>query len=232
MQVLAFLLPLVIAYEIALVSVLHFGPQRLNIQAHETLLRFFDAFGIHAGGFSLPGILLVVVLLVWHVLAREAWRIDGPALGWMLLESIVLAVPLVVFGQIMARGGFDLAALATAPDSTGHLGELGLAAQLAVAIGAGLYEELIFRMLVIAVLHTVLVDFARMPPAWGAALSVAFSAILFTAYHSGLTATRTAFLLVAGLYFGAIFLLRGFGIVVAVHTIYDVVTITLLQPDA
>ena len=52
-----------------------------TVLAHKGLLQFFATFGLaDAGGLLLGGVVIVVVLLAWHVLARDRWRIV-PAYG-------------------------------------------------------------------------------------------------------------------------------------------------------
>ncbi|MEC9234588.1 MAG: CPBP family glutamic-type intramembrane protease, partial [Planctomycetota bacterium] len=110
------------------------------------------------------------------------------------------------------------------------IADLGPMGKLAISIGAGLYEELVFRMLLIFLIHTLLVDAFRLPGIVGSVVAVVVSAILFTIYHplegvdGSLSLARLAFFMVAGLFFGAIFILRGFGIVVATHAFYDIFT--------
>ncbi len=64
------------------------------------------------------------------------------------------------------------------------------------------------------------------------------SAAAFTIYHpveaasGGVSIRKVAFYFLAGLYFGGIYVLRGFGIVVAVHALYDIVTVLLLTDGA
>ena len=74
LHVLVFLLPLVIAYEIG--SALYLsgagGAPAETIRATKILSRFFESFG--AAGLYLPGVALVAVLLIWHVLERRPWR--------------------------------------------------------------------------------------------------------------------------------------------------------------
>ena len=93
LQILVFLLPLVVAYEIGLVLLLKSEHGVLTNKAHETLLKFFAAFGVApSSGFYLGGIAVVVVLFVWHVLARDPWRIEWPTIGVMACESLLLAL--------------------------------------------------------------------------------------------------------------------------------------------
>ena len=88
LQILAFLLPLVIAYEIGLAVLLRSENGVLTNKAHETLLKFFAAFGVApSSGFYLGGIAVVVVLLTWHLLARDPW----PTLWWRGRRLVILA---------------------------------------------------------------------------------------------------------------------------------------------
>lgn len=232
LQILAFLFPLVVAYEFGLVLLLRSEHGVLTNRAHETLLKFFAAFGIEpASGFYLGGVAVVVVLLTWHVLSRQRWTIDYPALGIMALESVALAMPLLVLAGLIVREAapaVNLLASATAPANL--LANQGLGAKVAISIGAGLYEELLFRMMLIAVIHTLLVDVGKASHNLGAGIAVVVAAAAFTWYHplegptGELSLHRLIFFFLAGLYFGAIYVVRGFGIVVGVHAVYDVIT--------
>ena len=68
-------------------------------------------------------------------------------------------------------------------------------------------------------------------------VALVLSSVAFAFYHplrdaSGtFSATRLAFYMLAGVYFGVIYLWRGFGIVVAVHAFYDILTV-LVTIDA
>lgn len=243
LQMLAFLLPLIIGYEIALSLLLRHDNEIITNLAHKTLIQFFNVFGMsHSGGLLLGGILIVVVLLVWHVLARDPWHVDFTALGLMALESAALVVPLLALGRILGNS-FSSVALATvgAPSPAGgaapvDVAGLDLVSRVAISVGAGLYEELAFRMLLIAALHTLFVDLGKMSHMIGASIAVILAAGAFTWYHplggpSGeVSMARLTFFFLAGLYFGIVYVLRGFGIVVAVHALYDIITISALAP--
>ena len=239
LQILAFLLPLVIVYEACLGLLLPSEEGVLTNKAHETLLKFFDVFGLSvAGGLYLGGAAIVVVLLVWHLLNRDPWRIDPATPGLMAVESLVLTIPLIVLAAVL--GASAAAAGGGAGGSGGppatDLAGMSIWARLAISIGAGLYEELLFRMLLIAVLHTLLVDVAKLSSALGGTIAVAVSAAAFTLYHplgdagadGGASLQRIAFYFLAGLYFGAVYFLRGFGIVVGAHAFYDVIVVSTL----
>jgi hypothetical protein len=240
LEILFFLLPLVVFYEIGLLSILRFEGMVLDNKAHDAIRRVFDAVGIDAAAMSLPvlslpGILLVVILLVWQALSRRRWQVDLRTVGIMALESALLAIPLVVLAQLVvqafAPGVAPAAAAAATPVSLAELPVLG---RLAVSIGAGLYEELIFRMALIAVLHTLMVDLLRWKEGPAITLAVLLAAVAFAAYHPLRDATgaidwsKAVAYLVIGSYFGAVFAFRGFGIVVGVHAAYDIAV--LLMP--
>ena len=120
------------------------------------------------------------------------------------------------------------------PDSISQLSPFG---KIAVSIGAGLYEELIFRMILLSLLHTVFVDLLRMPERWGIGVAIGISAMLFALYHplktgdGVLDIRRAVFFLLAGVYFGVLYVVRGFGIAVATHALYDIAVVVLLTDD-
>ncbi|MHC4612291.1 MAG: lysostaphin resistance A-like protein [Planctomycetota bacterium] len=240
LPILWFLLPPIVAYEAGLALLLRSSEGVLTNKAHETLLRFFDAFGLPAsGGLFLGGAAIVVVLLVWHVLTREAWRLDLATPGIMAVESLALTVPLIVMGVVI--GSSSVAAAPGGGAGPTDLTAMSIWERVAIVVGGGLYEELLFRMLLIAILHTLLVDVGKLRSATGAGIAIVVSAIAFTVYHpladpnatdAGLSVRRIAFYFLAGLYFGAVYVVRGFGIVVGTHALYDILVVTLLSGAA
>ncbi len=265
LQILLFLAPLIVAYELALAFVLRDpddGAGTITVAAHRAILRILVEMGFPPTAvLQLGGVLLVVLLLAWHVLRRDPWRVDGTVAVGMTAESILLALPLLAVALMLADAEIVLAATGTVPgvgaagaaaaeagaaaaagtpppkpDAAG--GELGLIDALAISIGAGLYEELFFRWMLIAVLHTLLVDVGRLGDRTGTAIAVVASAAAFTVYHEltgpggGIDAARAAFLAIAGLWFGVVYAVRGFGIVVGLHAAYDIAVVLKAGPEA
>ena len=144
----------------------------------------------------------------------------------MWVESLVLALPLFVFMLALFRQPAPQAALLQATDVV-----VSWQAQLVFSIGAGIYEELLFRLIVIAVVHTVLVDMLAMSQWVGAIGAVAVSAVAFAFYHFGPNNPfdwgKCLFFTAAGIYFAAVYLLRGFGIVAGTHALYDLMVVTM-----
>jgi hypothetical protein len=242
LEILFFLLPLIAFYEIGLILILRSGGSVLTNKAHQALLRAFETFGLDGAklslpALSLPGILLVVILLAWHALSRAKWHVDLKTVAGMWFESAFLAIPLFLAVQLVVQAfgsGDPPPALAADGDS---IRTLPLSGRIAVAIGAGLYEELIFRMALIAVLHTLFVDALGWKESRGMAVAIVISAVAFVLYHplqgspeGGLSAIdwrRAVSLFVVGLWCGGVFAWRGFGIVVGTHAAYDVAALAV-----
>ncbi|MBK7405493.1 MAG: CPBP family intramembrane metalloprotease [Phycisphaerales bacterium] len=232
LHILLFLAPFLAAYEIGAVVYLS-GPggQARTIAAWGMLARFFEAFG--AAGLHLPAALLVTVLLVRHVLRRDPWTIEPLTLIGMAMEACLWTIPLTIVAMLLAGQQSPAPAVIQTPDAGGIL-SLPWQARLTISSGAGLYEELLFRMIGIAACHALLVDVLKLPNRAGAVLSVVIPAVAFALYHrlpAGGGAdywTAATFYALSGVFFGAIYLTRGFGIVVATHALYDVLALVVI----
>lgn len=225
---LIFLLPFLLVYEAGVWwHSTHAQGSTTHILARSLLADVLEVFG--AGGVFLPGLAVVVVLLCWHIAARHKWRFEPGLYFGMAVESIALAIPLLVLAMIWGAHKSQ-AADAIAPP--------GWTAELVFDIGAGVYEELFFRLMIIALAHLLLVDMLGVADQQGTVLAVVLSAGLFSAYHffgvdtqgnpNPLSLPRVVFYFMAGVYFAVIYLLRGFGVVAATHAFYDI-DITLLR---
>jgi hypothetical protein len=220
-EILLFLTPFIVMYEIGLVFLLREDRGTITNLAHKWIIVFMGYFNINLLGLSLPALAVVIVLVVWHVLARNPWKARPQVLLLMALESILLVVPLLVLARMVQQ-------YLPLMGSEGEIiQKLGITGRIAMSIGAGLYEELVFRMLVVFVVHTLVVDVLRYSNAIGLTVAILVSALLFTWYHpvwdadGSLLMGRAAFYFTAGLWFGVLYVVRGFGIVVAVHAFYD-----------
>lgn len=240
LHVLVFLLPLIVAYEIGSIIFLTdptAGVQKV-VEARRILDDFFTIFGVF--GFFIPGFAMVTVLVVWHVMTRDPWDIRGKTLGGMFAECVAWTLPILVLAaannhakQAMASAPLDGAQLAALAQTTPvALDQLHTGALLTIAIGAGLYEEMLFRLVGLALLHFILRDLIQFPEKWASGLAITLSALAFAAYHRpDLPAQWPDFLFysLAGVYLGIVYVLRGFGVVVGTHAMYDVVALVLLK---
>ncbi|MBN1506488.1 MAG: CPBP family intramembrane metalloprotease [Sedimentisphaerales bacterium] len=111
-----------------------------------------------------------------------------------------------------------------------------LMADVVTGVGAGIYEELIFRLVLICALMVLFQDVIGMDHKNAVILSVLISAALFSAHHHHImyinghlgrggpfTWTEFVFRTAAGVYFAALFAIRGFGIAAGTHAFYDII---------
>jgi len=231
LQALIFLTPLILLYEAGTLRYVQRGADGTvqHILAHSMLRRFFEAIGVGDHAFYLPGLIVVAVLLGMHIAHRDPWRLRPRIYGWMGIESLVLSLPLFVFMLVGWGQPVQQWALQAAPTTTGPATDVPWQTLLVYSLGAGIYEELLFRVIAIALIDLILVDALGLSEAIGAAAAVGGSAILFAAYHFGagnpFDLGKCLFYILAGIYFAAIYLVRGFGIVAGTHAIYDILVV-------
>jgi hypothetical protein len=213
---LVFLLPLIVVYECGtgwLASSAHRSSEP-QVIAFLLIRQFFALFGANAA--HLPALTVGGMLLAWHIAIKDSWKIQLWTLAGMAVESVALAIPVLVFGMVLPRY-FPLSA-------SRH----GAASSAVIFCGAGVYEEFVFRLVLIAFLSVVLRDAFRVQPLLAGAVMVLTSGVLFSAYHylspqePPFQMRTFVFRSVAGIYFGVLFLTRGFGITAASHASYDI----------
>jgi len=234
LHALVFIIPVIAAFELGLLlypSLVH------DIRARRLLSLTIESFGAPAL-YAAP-LLILAVLLANHIIRKDPWSVRPRTLARMTAESVALAIPLFIVGQIAALllsvGGStaqpatQTLALHAAQPTTPKPGPAeALFQDIAHACGAGLYEEFVFRLAAIATLHFVAHDLCGMKKHHAAAAALILSSLAFALYHDlhapdgSFLLGRAAFLFIAGLYFGAVYLLRGFGIAVAAHAVYDI----------
>lgn len=218
-----FILPLIVLYEIGTAL---YGRDMSGAEYRVTafvivheVLRFLEA-----GGRIIPACLVVLILITAHLIRQEKWRLDANSVGWMYAESIIWAAPLIIVGKLFAW----LAATQTA------LMEGNQGSRIVASIGAGIYEELVFRLIGITLIALILREIAGMPTLIASIWAVAATSILFSSYHYlGNEQFRLAdfvFRALAGVYFGVLYLTRGFGVTAGCHVAYDVIAVGLTRP--
>lgn len=234
---LVFLLPLVLLYELGALLYLTdptAGVQQ-TIRAKKLLDLFFQSLGVV--GLLVSGLAMLVVLLFMHVLSRDRWTIRPPVLVGMAMEAALWALPLVVLGTILQRANAGMVPAAVnldASSATGAMLALPWQARVTIALGAGIYEELMFRLVGIAAIHLVVRDLLRFSETTAKIAAIAGSALAFTVYHDvtmaggGVQWSAAAFYFAAGIYFGVIYVARGLGVVVAAHAFYDLIALVIL----
>ena len=134
---LLFALPLLVIYETGLICL---GPNAPRNGADAWLRQTLDLLGFNTY-FLLPA-LTVGILLGWHHVLRQPWHVPRGVLYGMAGECLGLAVVLWLSWQFFQ---FLLHA-------AGHAVGLSIAASLGTIscyLGAGIYEELLFRLILL-----------------------------------------------------------------------------------
>jgi hypothetical protein len=224
---LVFLLPLLGVYElgVAAIQAANPGGPQVKLVAEDLLERFLAACG--ATGYHLPALAVVAILLSWQIFSREPWKVNWPTILGMTGESVLLAFPLLALNYVI--GHVSMGHLVAAEQSAGWFD------QLILSIGAGIYEELLFRLMLISVLSFVLVDLLRIPKQYGLAAVIVLSSLAFAMQHQvpigGETyvPVRFAFRMVAGGFLASVFVMRGFAVAVGCHAFYDIIAFTRMM---
>ena len=217
---LIFILPLIAAYEIGVATIGGTSADALRTGADSWMRGALSRIGLRDRW--LPPLALVASMLAWQVFRSESWRFRPRCLLGMLGESLIFAVALVGLSRVVELGFAKL--------DGGSLLETSSRLSLATVVGyvgAGVYEEALFRLALIPLLYGA-ARLIHAPKVLAGTLAVTASALLFSlAHHAGAPGeafTLFAFIFrwMAGIGFGWIFLARGFGVAVGTHAAYDV----------
>jgi membrane protease YdiL (CAAX protease family) len=177
-------------------------------------------------GFSqlyLAPLLIGAVFIVWSLARRRDRPADllGVETG-MAIESIGFALGLWGISRGLAPMLGSLGIRLEIASTSAVLG------QVITYVGAGIYEELLFRLLLYSAL-LIFLRWMRLSLLPAVAVAALTSSALFSAAHHigpyGESFDNYVFLfrMLAGIYFALLYQLRGFGIAVGAHACYDVV---------
>lgn len=163
-------------------------------------------------------LVLAACFIVWQIKTKASLKVDSGKVGWLFVESLLFAELLYhLMGWISQNTTFCV------PAAPRH----GLL-ELALYCGAGVYEELVFRVLLLSLLMLICTKLFHMPEFHAAIWSVVVGAVLFSLFHYigtfGDPWNFAGFLqrAFAGLYFAVLFVTRNFGVACAAHALYDV----------
>lgn len=168
-----------------------------------------------------PLVFMALVMLVAVFLIRRDTS-SGPlrvsTFAAMLGESLALAL---VFGFVVGTATARILSMSVPAGAESQL------ARLTLSLGAGLYEELLFRVVLVALLAHGF-RFLGFGKFLGGAIATVSGALLFSAFHyvgslgEPFQVQSFVFRAIAGLAFSALYLTRGFGITAWTHALYDI----------
>lgn len=218
---LLFALPLLVLYEI--LAHLISGDGGVRNGADVLLKSLFLLFG---GKYGLT-IFAVVLLGTGLVLIARDWKVSGPPrprlFFGMMVESLIYAV---LFGGVTS---VLTGLLLHGPRLMLVTGGFNFPTEIMVSLGAGIYEEILFRVVIVSALAQLALKVFKWGPTASGVFATILGALIFSAFHyigpygDPLELGSFAFRMVAGLLLSALFLLRGLGITAWTHALYDVI---------
>ena len=185
-----------------------------DVLIEQAILRLgFDV--IYVSSIIFLFVLLIIIYYQKHHF--NSLSISRPYLGVMFLESIVYAIIL-----FFLMGNLYLMDVSTND----------LYCNIILSLGAGIYEELIFRVLLIYIFYQSIKFLFRLSKFSTNFYAVIFSAILFSLFHfigaESFNQEAFAVRFIAGIFLAFLYVQRGFGITAITHSFYDIFVIFLL----
>jgi len=237
---------------------------QVRVVAFVWLQNFLEYLGFGSKlAWAAPPMAVVIILTALQLASGKRWRFGFGDIWPMTVECTLLAVPLIVLSLFLNSsvgrrddiGQLNNSAVriqseavsscsVTAEDNLSNterysddrkLKSKSLLADIVTGIGAGIYEELIFRLILICALMLLFQDVLRLNHKNSIILSVLISAALFSAHHhiiflngqfgqaAAFNWTEFWFRTIAGVYFAVLFAIRGFGITAGTHALYDII---------
>jgi membrane protease YdiL (CAAX protease family) len=225
---LTFALPLLALYELLAFTLSGHAMAGVRNGADVLLKSLFIQFGGRDGLIAFGALLIGTgAVLVWRDLQRGG-SIRPRYFLLMAAESVAYAL---AFGMVVGMlTGLLLGGIVLAHPAGLALpaAELSLASQLVISLGAGIYEELLFRVLLVGSLAWLGRAVFGWRPAWAGVFATLLGALIFSAFHyigpygDRLELPSFTFRALAGIVFSALYLTRGLGITAWTHALYDV----------
>lgn len=143
---------------------------------------------------------------------------------WVIAESTLYAM---VFGStiVLMMQGMGLDVLL----ASGAGGDYGIIDSFVLSLGAGLYEELVFRLILMGGLFYVGKEHLDWPTWVSALTALIVSSLLFSGVHyigslaDPFELGSFTYRFIAGILLAAIYYFRGFAVAVYTHAIYDII---------
>tara|TARA_B100000989_G_scaffold115951_1_gene85349 strand:+ start:760 stop:1455 length:696 start_codon:yes stop_codon:yes gene_type:complete len=207
--------PLFIFYEIGIFYMFQANIPYSKNGADVLIEEFINMLGLN-GYYAASSILFIVFFLILYFQRKnfKTFKISSKYLSLMIMESFLYAMLLVLLLQnIYLSQGVNMNNLNN----------------FILSIGAGLYEELIFRFFLLFFLSKSFIFIFKMKEFSSLLLSIIASSVLFSLFHyigqESFNSYSFTLRFIAGIYLSLIYINRGFGIVALTHAFYDLFVI-------
>ena len=220
-------LPLIILYEILIIFSNQGREGQIRISS-EVWLRQWTQY---IDGPTLPilgGVLILIGIVIVVLERKKNIKIKLSYFFGIILESSFYAVIIAILVSQLVS--YIFAAMAATGMSL-QVEDQDLLTKIALSIGAGIYEELLFRVILVGGLYAVLRFFFG-TKIIGYVIAALVGALLFSAIHyignlaDDFTTASFTFRFLFGLALNVLFLARGFGVAAWTHALYDIMVVT------
>ena len=219
-------LPLVALYEWGVVVIPRSSGEYIRNGAEVWMRAPFQYTGIPEA-YIVPGLVALIGLVIFIRERKKRIALRPKYAGYMIAESAIYAAALPFVVLPVTSWLVNMSTVAQASQ------EMSWGTEMVLSIGAGIYEELLFRVILVGGLFWLLQRVFSGAPRW---LPYTFAAIigalLFSYVHyigplgDTMELGSFTFRAVAGLVFNIMFLVRGFGVAAWTHALYDVYVIS------
>ncbi len=204
-------IPLLLLYEAGVV--LFRSGQEANLVGQILKAPLQRLFGTQHAFLVLNGALILILVLIAGRLTDRG-RLRFGLFAGLFLESLVYAF---LLGRLTLLG-VEAVGMELSVDRS------RLVEGLLFSVGAGVYEELMFRLALLGFMLHLLVDFYEFDRVFSMVLSIVVASALFSLAHFVVEPfTREAFFFrfLAGLLLSVLYCTRGLAVAVYTHAIYD-----------
>lgn len=219
---LVIILPLAALYQL-LAWLVNWGSDTELRNGADVLLRMLlDLFGLGAPKIMAALVLAAIAAVwMWQRHAHDDEPLEAGVLAVMVAESILWAGLLLLL--LLAADSLLLTNRADTVLQTALL-----------AIGAGIYEEAVFRLGLISLLMLIFTQALLWHKIPATLLAVVSAGVIFSLFHyvgpmgEAPSWNTMVYRSVAGVLLGGLFIWRGFGITAYTHTLYDLFVLGLM----
>lgn len=221
-------LPFLLLYEVGIFFINSGSLNGVRISADILVKQALGVIGLN-GTFAFSALVLVVGGVLFWYERRAGVEVKPKYLGFMFLESLAYAILLGMIVGTVVGGLFGAGVEESSLVALQMPGQPGgtILSGLVLSLGAGVYEELIFRLVLVSLLFAALF-FLKKSDLLRYAIAAIVGALIFSAIHytgaygDSFNLSSFTFRFLMGLALNGLMLLRGFGIAVAAHALYDV----------